>query len=297
MTDAKPMGLEAFRGFLLNPDPATRCGALKAAMAYKEPRTVEVVLQALPHETAQEVRAAMVLFVGVVGTPEQLRGVLSLVDDPSGGVRLAAAQAVVASRHPPYFPLLVRLLEDPLPDVREYGGQVLTRLGKDGLLALLTAMLDSNVPWMRLAAVRACRHFRSSSVVALLERALSSADGAARDEAGRVLRRLGERGLPAAADAVARVDGTRPPARAPAVPAGPSPQAGAIAPPPAPRPRSDVTSTTKILLVPDEELEPSAVDIDWGGYVETASRMDLSGIRKRNLAPHGRPGGTGSRPT
>jgi len=204
LQENKPLNLDSFKGYLASSDPKQRYGALKAVIPYKDSRAVDYILPMIAKEPVLKIRLAMIRTVGLIGTPEQLNTLISLVEDRDAQVRMAVARAIVDLKHPPFFPLLVRLLGDQEDKIRTFCGQTLTKLGKESLFKLFKVMYLSPVPWMKRSSVRGCRQFRTGTLVKILEKALEDPDPNLQEEAKKGIQRLADHGLSRAKAALKR---------------------------------------------------------------------------------------------
>ncbi len=82
-------------------------------LARKKGRIDPALMIALTDERPAR-RALAACVVGARGNAEERKAATALLDDPDAGVRLRAAQGLLAARHKEGIPTLIRLLEDPV---------------------------------------------------------------------------------------------------------------------------------------------------------------------------------------
>lgn len=239
-TGSPSADLAALEARLASPDPAMRCRVVKAAVATRDPRILDVLLRHQGTETDPSARALVLLAVGILGTKEHLGILSTALKDPDPATRRSAVDALGAMNRPHAYPIIVEALNDADTSVRNAAFLLLRRLGKENILKLLRTMLESRQTWMQEAALRACGRFNADEVVDLLEGSLAAEDGAIRDLARGAVRSLAAIGNVHAREVTVRL-GEAPPPEAP------------------PPPPSDMDDSTVDMGPVD--LNPAAVDL------------------------------------
>ena len=161
--------LSALEKHLLDSDENKRARVVKAAVATRDARILDVLTKHLEQEESSKVRGLILLALGILGNRSHLPTLTQGIKDKDPTMRKAAVEALGSMNKPFAFPFLVEALNDKEATVRNAAFTLLRRLGKLNIIKLLKTMLESPKDWMKSSALRACGRFNSSEVVELLE--------------------------------------------------------------------------------------------------------------------------------
>ena len=106
---------------------------------FKDPGTLKVLSPLLDSENL-EIRLAACKAIGSIGDPSGLSGVIPYLEDSAWQMRAQAAKQFGRNRFTPAIPGLLKCLEDLAWWVRLNAGEALSRMGKQGEVALKKAL-------------------------------------------------------------------------------------------------------------------------------------------------------------
>ena len=192
---AKPTAdLNALRTHLDNTDAQKRARVVKASVATRDKRILEVLIPHLEKENENSVKSLIFLAVGILGDKKDLTVLTTNLKAQDPQLRKASVEALGAMNKPFAFPFLVEALNDKDAGVRNSSFALLRRLGKVNILKLLQTMLTSPKGWMKASALRACGRFNSDEVVQMIEPHINAGDESHQRLAQRALKMLARAG-------------------------------------------------------------------------------------------------------
>ena len=186
--------LNALRTHLENTDAQKRARVVKASVATRDKRILEVLLPHLEKEQEISVKSLIFLAVGILGDKKEMTVLTTNLKAQDPQLRKAAVEALGAMNKPFAFPFLVEALNDKDAAVRNGAFALLRRLGKVNILKLLQTMLASPKGWMKASALRACGRFNSDEVVQMIEPHINAGDDNHKRLAQRALKMLARAG-------------------------------------------------------------------------------------------------------
>lgn len=199
---------------LAQPDHRLKLMALKGVLDAADASAVDAVAAALHREDNAKVKNAMALVIGRLGTKTHGAVLARLLRDPDASVRMRAVEGIVALKDSGSYPALVgSLVSETDARVRDFCAHHLMKLGGDRLMQLFQLMLNSDVAWMKEAAVMALALFNSPRVVPMLKLAYLKESAPLQELVLRALKRLSEMGNEAAKTVTAELEALREPPR------------------------------------------------------------------------------------
>lgn len=183
---------------LLSKDDGKKVAALQAAVRYSATEALPVLERFVGSEQGGEVRATLVITLGILGGERQIDSIIPFLEDPDNRVRANAVEALEFIGHPSVYPHITRLLPDMDNRIRANVIKALRNYGKVNLKRLLEEMLVSSEVWMRDSAVYTLGALKQPEYLPLLEQATKDVDSGVRKKALRGIERLARQGDPTA---------------------------------------------------------------------------------------------------
>ncbi len=203
------MDLTNWRQALASAEPSQRMRAVKAALEQSVPETVPELASLLDSETHPAVLAACAVAVGKLGGAAHGRRLLTLLRHPEPHVRAGAISGLEATGVAAFLPQFIALLSDGDDRCRAAAARAVRSHGAASQRVAARLMLEKGDAAMQVAAAAFLGLLPDPAVLPLVQLALASPHQVVRDRARVSLQRLNEKGVPRAAELLARLGGQR----------------------------------------------------------------------------------------
>lgn len=203
------MDLTNWRQALASADPSQRMRAVKAALERSVPETVPELAALLDSETHPAVLAACAVAVGKLGGAAHGRRLLPLLRHAEPHVRAGAIAGLEATGVAAFLPQFIALLADGDDHCRAAAARAVRAHGPANQRVAARLMLEKGDAAMQVSAAAFLGLVPDPAVLPIVQLALASPHQVVRDRARVSLQRLNEKGVPGAAELLARVGGQR----------------------------------------------------------------------------------------